>query len=864
MNYQITYPLNLLLLVLLPGFWAIAYFKREYIPKPQFYVLNILRSLVVLLLVLALSGLRIPLKTFRDLALVFVVDVSESISEYDRTWMRDFMIRTAGSLKSEDLAGLVTFGSSSNIELRPIIRNEAMKTLKKDGGFKKINGEFTNIFSGIQAGLSALPTDTIRRIVLLSDGNENIGNALKAAESAKDLDIKIYSILLPEKKRKEVLVHSFNVPDMVREGEAFRLKVTILNTSDTATKGTLRLFREKKQIKKIVIPLSPGLNSYEHSYSLADPGTYEFSTSIESEADTDDRNNEMTTSTTVHGRSRILVIDGDGDKNSFLSKALKLKNMMIVVKGVEGLPTVPAVLGNYDLLIFNNVPATEIKKSQMKMIQHYVRNFGGGFVMIGGDNSYGSGGYRDTMIEDILPVTSEENISYKFKQVLLYLVIDRSSSMEGQKMELAKRAAVRVVSQMKNHDMIGVILFDSVFHEKIPLTMIRGRRDEIISKINTIRASKGGTNIYPALDKAYQSLRKDQGKLKDMLIQVKHIILLTDGKSYTGDFEGLAKAISKARMSVSGIAIGPSREVSVDLLKQISRLGKGLFHHPSDIDNLPNVFSVDLDNAISKAPFVERAFTPKKKEEGKMMKGIDEFPPLKGYMVTSAKPGTQVLLESTTRGMSDPILSTWRCGIGKSTAYTSDVDARWSSRWIEWSQFSKFWSQVARYTMRTRIASKYKVSATRTLDGAILVAENRGKETPAGELVAGLVGPDGQTQEVVLKRVSPGKYQSRIKVGKFGKFLVNIREKKNDKTHSYSVQSLVISPHLSEYRKISPNKELLKKIAAITGGVFNPAIGKEIISYENEIQEPQDIWSYLTILALLIFMVDIAVRRLWL
>jgi uncharacterized protein YegL len=482
--------------------------------------------------------------------------------------------------------------------------------------------------------------------------------------------------------------------------------------------------------------------------------------------------------------------------------------------------------------------------------------------MVGGEHSFGSGGYTKTIIEDILPVNSEENISYKFKQALLYLVLDRSSSMTGEKVQLAKKAAHRVLKQLKDHDMLGVILFDSTFHEILPLTMVHKNRGKITEQINRISTSKGGTNIYPALESAYNNLKGAQKGFKNLPIQVKHIILLTDGKTYGGDFTGLAKAIAKARMTVSGIAIG--YKADVQLLAQISKLGKGLFHHPSDITKLPNVFSVDLENAISKAPFVERVFKPQKKGEGKMLKGIKDFPPLKGYMVTTGKPGADILLESTTRGINDPVLATWRYGLGKTTAYTSDVDARWSAKWIEWSEFSKFWSQVARYTMRQKFPVSYRLSAQRIPQGAILIAENRGKDSPAGELVGGLVGPDGKSQDMFFKKTSPGKYEARIKITQFGKYLVNIREKKDGKIYSFSTQGLVISPSLPEYRKFSPNKELLKRIAGITGGIYNPATAQEIVSYEDEIMEPQDVWIYLVVLALFFFLADVAIRRLWL
>ncbi|MFQ5647149.1 MAG: VWA domain-containing protein [bacterium] len=860
MSYDISFPLYLWGLLSLPVFWTVAAFKYRYLPRPQFITLNIIRSLIIILLVLALSGLRVPLNQFKNLSLIFVVDRSDSIPAKGASWINDFISRIYGHLKASDEVSLVSFGGDTKVEFSRLPPKEAER---KKGEPSKLISSFTSIYRGLKTGLSLASPSRISRIILFSDGNENIDRAEEAAQAALEAGVSITPVIMPENTASDILVETVSAPEKVKDGEAFDLKFNILNNSGQRVNGTVYYRRDGKEIRKASVSVKPGLNVFKRSQIIKETGIYQYEIEVEVPQDINKKNNRGQCIVKVEGTTKILVMEGRRDRSRYLKKVLNLKDINVVVRPPGKFPETPAKLEEYDALVLNNVPADKMGLKRQKMVRNYVENFGGGFAMIGGEDSFGSGGYTNSVIEEILPVTCEEGVSYKFKQVLLVILLDRSRSMQGHKLEMAKKAAVRVVSQLKDNDMIGVIAFDSQTQYAVPLELVYKRRNKIIQGIMSVKVTKRGTNIYPALKNAYKMLIKPSQKFENLPIQVKHIILLTDGKSYGGDFDGLVQRITAAKMTLSGIAIG--YEADVSLLSHLSKFGKGMFHHPASADSLPNVFSVDLKNAITKAPFVERPFVPKMTGNSKIMTGItkESFPPLKGYMVTEAKKGADIPLVSRTRGFDDPILAYWRYGLGKVAAYTSDINPRWSSRWIKWKNFSKFWSQVLRLIIRRKPLPKYRMEIRRTPEGALLFAAIRGDQSPKGRLIASLDDPKMRHQQVELKRGDNREFKAPIHVKNYGKFLVRLSEKREGKETLIQSQGLVVSPYLLEYSKIRPNLSLLKKIAKISGGTFNPATTKKLVSYEKEEGKLKSAWQHLCIAALLLFLVEIGVRRLW-
>jgi hypothetical protein len=349
-----------------------------------------------------------------------------------------------------------------------------------------------------------------------------------------------------------------------------------------------------------------------------------------------------------------------------------------------------------------------------------------------------------------------------------------------------------------------------------------------------------------------------------MPLQIKHILLLTDGKTYRGEFERLARQIARKKMTISTIAVGP--EAEEDLLGNIARIGRGLFHHPTDLEKLPELFVADLKDAISKTPFVEKAFKPTVlAQKSPILNGIKpkDMPPLKGYMVTRPKPGAQVVLSSEARGLNDPILAHWRYGLGTTMAYTSDVVPRWSAKWIGWKSFSKFWVQAVRFMLR-QDKSNWRVKVQHVPGGAMLTVDTGRDRAPEGELFAYLAMKDGKEIEIPLERIGLGKYRGRAQTHLSGKFGLNLREKRKGKLYHQHTRGIIIPHFLGEYRQFAPNQRLLRRVARLSSGSFNPQTSEPLLAPTEKTARFNPVWQYLVGLALVLFVSEVGLRKWWL
>ncbi len=857
-----THPYFLILLLLIPFGWYLSRNARDYFSAQQFYTFNGMRSLVWLLLILALAGLQISWGSFGNISLLWVVDSSASISARQRKWFKDYLLRVTDALPSGGKAGVVLCGREAKTILDAVepdqlkeLYDKPLKDLPDPG--------FSNLAGGVEAALSLAPVGYASRLVLLSDGNENFGELTKAAQLAASQGVPIYPVIPPQKEIKEIAIESFTTPDEVQKGEAFEIKVHINNLNLESKKARLKLFSGDKQVASKKMTLVPGINVQHWNQRLKTVGSHFYKVELIAVDDTSKENNYAMGAVTVKGAPRVLCVEGKGGASQFLAKVLKDNGMEVIVKKRSQIPKDITDLASYSALVFNNIPRTALTIDQMKMIKSYVSDFGGGFMMLGGEESFSSGGYYKTPIEEILPVNMDQNVSYKFKQVLLMILMDRSLSMEGRKIDLAKTAAIKVLDQLRDSDMIGLTLFDSTFDRVLNFQMIWGQRAKMAEAINGIKTGKGGTNIYPALEDAYNQLLNPPSSMRQLPLQIKHILLLTDGKTYRAEFEKLAAKIAHKGMSISTIAVGP--EAEVELLGNIARIGRGLFHHPDKWEKLPELFVSDLQNAISKTPFVEKKFDPKIVAESPILTGIDprKLPPLKGYMVTKPKPGAQLVLVSPVRGFNDPILAHWRYGLGTTIAYTSDVIPRWSSKWIGWSSFSKFWVQAVRFMVRME-KSDWKVEVQRIPEGAMISLDTGKDKAQNKQLSAYLVSLKGEKIEVPLDRIGWGKYRGRVKTNLFGKFVLNIREKEGKQYSHRLSRGIVIPRFLDEYRQFGANEQLLRRIAQLSGGEFNPQTTQPLLATTSDTAPYVPIWQYLVGIALILFVSEVALRKWWL
>jgi hypothetical protein len=480
----------------------------------------------------------------------------------------------------------------------------------------------------------------------------------------------------------------------------------------------------------------------------------------------------------------------------------------------------------------------------MQAIEAYVRELGGGFILSGGENIFGAdGGYSATPVETVLPVTFHATKPHE--SVAMIVVLDKSGSMGGTELGFAKEAAKAPLRTLRDVDAFGVVAFDSSFYWAAPF-QTAANRDEMIRTISTIAAG-GETNAFPALQAAYQALATDTS-------EVKHVILMSDGHTVPGDFERLVTDMSRARITVSTVALGGGSDNV--LLGKIADWGKGRRYYLTDASRVPEVFTDETERATG-TTLREQPFAPIVKKDVRAFKGVDfsAAPLLRGYVATRAKDASEVLLESA-RG--DPILARWQYGLGRTAAFTSDVKDRWAADWLRWNGYAKFWSQIVRDTMRSRDDSDFHLRVTREGHRARISVDAIG---PDGRYRNGLkpmlrvVGPDQPASDVALDQVGPGTYGATFTLTRNGPYTFQVVGE------GTGLSQRVEYSYPDEYHFYPVNTALLQTMSAETNGRFQPQ-ARDIFETAGETTDiPTPLWKFLAAGALALYLADVFLRR---
>ncbi len=847
MPFALTNPLALLGLLLVPYLVWVNRLSLADQPHLRRRVSLVLRIVIVSLLVFSLAGVQ-TVRRSNQLCVFFILDLSDSITEKQEVAAADYVRQAVKQMRQDDMAGIIVAGSEALVELAPARKLE----------FDKVRSSLprtrTDLSAAIRLALAAFPDGTLKKIVLLSDGNENLGSAADEANMAASDDVMIDVVPLVAEYEREVLAEKLVVPPTLKVGEPFDLRLIVRSLQPTT--ATIHLLRNKEYVRSYEAKLVAGVNRLDLSQALDEPGFYGYDCVLEATDDTLEENNRALGFCVIRGQPRILYAEGDPGEHEYLRQALLAAKIETDVVGLAGVPTALGELQQYDSLILSDVRADLISLEQMKMIRAAVRDLGIGLIMIGGEDSFGIGGYYQTPVEDALPVYMDIRRKRKLPGLAMALVIDKSSSMSGSmlgcsKIDLAKEAAIAAVDLLNPRDEIGIIVFDQAFKEIVELQKA-GNKKRIREQIARVR-SGGGTQMYGGTERAYQRLRKSDATLK-------HCILLTDGQSMPADHEGLARKMASEGITISTVAVGS--DSAVGLLQSIAKIGKGNYYFTDRPRNIPRIFTRETMLA-SRSFVIEKPFHPRADPGSELLRGIDlaSMPALLGYVVTTKK---EFARNSMTTPKGDPVLANWRYGLGRSVAFTSDAKPRWAAHWISWPGYRKFWEQVIRWTVRSVAKSPYQTWVE--LEGSegtvILEAIDRdGAFVNFLEAEARVVAPGLDAERLPLQQVAPGRYEARFPVRQVGQYVVNVSYQDEQGRSASQVSGLEVA-YPPEYAELTPNEPLLARVSEVTGGLMGPTVEQTFVKRRSGARRARDIWPLLAALALLLFPLDVALRRL--
>jgi uncharacterized membrane protein/Mg-chelatase subunit ChlD len=859
-------------LLLLPLFvaFAVRLSRRSLsdMSRSRAHLALLLRCLLLTLLVLALAGVRL-VRRGSTLAVVFLVDQSRSIRPDQRERAQSYVRDALGGRRQGDRAGLVTFAADPQTQFslgQPIdtahLRDTGVRTS-------------TDISQALRQARNELDTagrDSGKRIVLLSDGNENAGRALaELADLAAD-HIQLDTVSLPSSLTREALIERVVIPSHVKIGEPFAVRLVV--SSLTAQQATLRLARDGRPAgpsKRVA--LHPGKNVIVFEQMVDKAGFYRYSADLDAPDDTIPENNHGEGFVWVRGRPTVLYVADNPALTEFLRKSARGENIDVVWAPADGMPTSAATLQPYDAVFLSNVRADSLSFAQMTALQVACRDFGIGFGMVGGPDSFGAGGYRGTPIEDMLPVSMDVKKQRRIPSVAVALVIEDLEIQSSVNMSI--EAAKATMDLLEPIDQVGVLdcngpgswsstgsVQSPGGNWRIPMQHVTDR-EALKAKMQSLTGMGDPPSYGPYLLEAARVLNQTDAK-------VKHIIFLGDGDAiWEGEKKDQSETLGRLRsmgITLSTIATGADTG-GERFMAAMAYIGGGQAYVADRPSDLPRLLLKD-EQTFSQPPIIEETFQAAPAEDEELFKGIDwsGAPPLRGYNVTNLKDTADLALRTH---RNDPLFASWRYGLGRTAAFMSDDRAAWAAYWLGWPGYSKFWAQTLRWTLRPFGPGEYSTQAE--LDGergrvTVDAIDRNGGFVNELKLLAHIAPPragGGQHTppfETPLLQTGPGHYEASFDVPAIGTYLINVLNAgARGRTDSTVVGlSNAYSP---EYRTIGANTTLLAELAHTAGGRADPPASAAFGGDRPTVAAAQDETRLLLLLAMALLPLDIAVRR---
>ena len=798
-----------------------------------------IRIAVVLLIILSLAGFSFKVRS-DETAVVFVADLSASMAE-DKDTMVDFIKQSLELRPERFQTGIIAFGKNALVE-QPIVQDMDFRQWETTP-----NVHYTDIDSALQMAGAIMPGDAGKRIVLITDGNQNIGDAVKRARALAQQGVRVDGVFLDSMPDQEVQITSLDIPPKLYEGESYDIRVVIDSTINAS--ATLRLYANRQLIGQQDVQIQKGQNRFVFKDKADAGGIKTYEADLQVDKDGVLQNNQMAAYVDIKGVPAVAIVEGQDGESRELMKILEAADIKTVLYMPQTLPSDLEELRKFQGLILCDVSFDDIGEQKMLAIDSFVKVLGRGMLVTGADNSYAFGGYMGTPLEKMLPVDTDLSRKADIPSLGLVLIVDKSSSMtDGQygitKLELAKEAAIRSTEALRSSDSIGVISFDDAASWVVSMQQA-GDLDKIQDDIGTIRPG-GGTNMYPALDLAYKALKGADTKLK-------HIIVMTDGQSATGNFEGIVDQMAGNGITLSSVAVGMDADRS--LLSRLAEIGNGRYYYTDEFSNIPKILTKETYLA-TQSYLQNRTFYPVVTGYSPIISGFEKgFPPLHGYTATSPKSLANVVLSSD---RSDPILAQWQYGLGQVVAWTSDLRGAWTQDWLTWDKGARFWLNAVSSILPSDEQSEGLIQVEREGDkGKLTLTTDKTKQSDAV-----VIAPDGKQQNVELQVSRPGQYSGSFDVNEPGVYLVRVQQQEGGKVIN-AVDSGLAVTYSPEYdMRYKSSKRLLEQVVSQTGGriIDDP---KQVFADDVEpVWKQTELAPYLLPLALLLFVLDIALRRL--
>ncbi len=872
-------PGYLLLLLTLPAFWWISRKSLAGLPPMRRTLALLLRIGIALLLILALA--RVQWRSTSDrVAVYFVLDWSDSIPTRPpdlREEILGYVQAVAKSARREraepDLTGLIYFGDDATVEHPPSPMpppHERQAVVEADG---------TDIAAALRLALSTFPGGVRRRIVLVSDGNQNRGDVLAEVEAARTKGTMVDVLPVLYHHDREIIAEKMVVPERVQEGIPFN--ITTVVSSSAAAEATLALRRNGILIDSYDITLDARRQAItlptvvEGAAGEILSGLVTWEAEVQPRNPADDRiaeNNTASAFSNVQGPPNVLYIDGNmGEEGNYvpqlqeaLLRELRLyaqrdgedaPEVRLHLVGADGIPGEEQLPG-YDAIILDNVSAFRLGARRMARIRTLVNDQGVGLLMIGGDKSFGAGGYLRTPVEEALPVDMDIRNRKVLPNGALAIVLHTCEFDNGN--WWAKQITKKAIDTLGEGDYVGVLLYSGGDGWLFPMTQAVNRT-RLKALVDT--ASPGD---MPTFD---PTMRMAQEGLATTPAVLKHMIIISDGDP-SPPTPAVMKRLSASGITVSTVAIGT--HATPLTMQAIAKQTGGRFHNVTNPNQLPEIFTREA-MVVRRGLLSQETFTPalNPRASHEMIQDIlpGGFPPLHGHVICTPKAAAEVSLLVPNEER-DPLLAHWHYGLGQAAAFTSDAKNAWGTDWVGWDRYGTFWGGVVWRILREPPENLRMTTEVEGGTGRITVQalDDDGNPVPFLDLVAGVSTPGAESRSVILRQTGLGTYEADFPVDAVGRYQITVTTRGEDESgFRATARGGVSVPQSAELERLEPNGPLLARIAEKGGGRLLEGDPEVDRPYRREGLPPamdfRNIWALLILAGTLLFPLDVFTRR---
>jgi uncharacterized membrane protein len=872
-------PFWLILLLLIIPTYLMSRRSIGGLSRRKAYLTFSLRAIVLALLAFSLAH-PIWVKQGEGVTVTVILDRSLSIPQQIR---RDAveMLRAAGDLKerSEDRLAVITVAKDASIVSLP--DSYTRVTPGSDDG----DLTATNLAEAITLALAVAPKDTANRIVLASDGNETEGSVRAAARIAAANNVPIDILTLEYEHTNEVIFERIIAPARARQGQTAEIKL-VLHSQGVAS-GSIIMSVNGSPIdlngdepgQGVHVDLDPGVNVLSQIMSLDRSGPHEFEAVFIPDEPADinapridgiDRNNVAMAVSFVGGQGKVLVIDDSIAASEYLVYALRESGIETDVVAPDALFGGIVFLSGYDAVVLVNVGRFAFDDATDRMLHAYVHDLGGGLVMVGGDQSFGAGGWIDSEVAKTLPVELNPPQTRQMPAGALALIMHSCEMPQGN--FWGQKVAESAIEALSRLDYVGIIE-DGGMQGCIwahPMGKVGDKRAALQA---TKTLTMGDMMAFaPSMKLALNGLTGTSAAQR-------HAIIISDGDPQPPSNQLLQSFVDN-RITVTTVMVGGhGTQSDLGRMRNVATTTGGTFYNVRNPKNLPQIF-------IKEAQLVSRSLI----QDGQRfipsytrgvtgpVHGFAPVPAIDGYILTAPRAGLAqnpifIRTNDTTTGETndDPLFAYWNYGLGRSIAYTSDLSNLWGAQWVQWERFKSFWEQAIRWAMRP--SSPANMHLTTRTEGDETIVEVEALEADASFLnflrtSAVVLKPDASTEALALQQTGPGRYKGSFKTDDAGAYLVNVAFNSGEEggRGAGNLQTAVTVPYAKEFRSYQHDKALMSDLAEMTGGrelMFGDPALVDLFN-RNELNVPRspvDAWDIIAIIAASLLLLDVAARR---